>query len=88
MQLVLHLRNLNNNNMGNATPYVVGGGVLIFIAGITSGVIIHHNIHKKLQNIIDSYNSSLSPSYTSSKRTSMDLGLIATGNGLGLRLTF
>jgi len=63
-------------------------GFCAFIGGIISGIIIHHNIHKKIQNIVDQYNSSLSQSCIPTKRMSMDLGLVTTSNGLGLRLTF
>lgn len=83
---LLYENDLSKNGILQYMPFQIG--FCAFIGGMVSGIIIHHNIHKKLQNIVDQYNSSLSQSYIPTKKTNMDLGLVATGNGFGLRLTF
>lgn len=65
------------------------GSTLCIIGGITCGYCFYHNYHKKLQNIVDQYNSSLSQSYIKPKSEStMALNLVSDNSGLGLRLSF
>lgn len=81
------------NNIGDVDK-ATAEEVLVTFAGIGvglySGYLIHRNInHRKLQNIVNQYNTSLPQSYVEPKKsTTVDLSLIPTSNGLGLRLSF
>lgn len=65
------------------------GSCLCVGGEITLGYLLRHNIHKKLQNIVNQYNSSLSQSYIKPKvNNTIALNLVSDNNGLGLRLSF
>jgi curli biogenesis system outer membrane secretion channel CsgG len=77
----------NPSKLTSETCIAVFAGIGI---GLYLGYLINQKInHRKLQNIVNQYNSSLSQSFIEPKKsTSVDISLISTGNGLGLRLFF
>ena len=63
-------------------------GIGIITGAITCYIVTLHKKHNCNREIVNEYNSSLSQSNINIHHSSIDLSLMTTDNGLGLRLTF